>query len=61
MTLDDFEAMRPQLEQSNRGRIDLVKRTSDAPDSFIVFFRLDSGSHVQLADPRDWPIPDALS
>ena len=57
MRLSEFEKLRPKMEASPRGRIDLIKRTSDADDSFTVFFKLESGSHAQIAKPDDWPIP----
>lgn len=73
MTLDEFVQLYPKIKRSERGQVDLIKRTvnpdgteegqarSDA--SFVVFYKLkETGSHAQIADAeRDWPLPRSLS
>lgn len=61
MTLTEAIKLLPKMQKSPRGKVDLIKRARpDDPESYIIFFRLESGSHAQVANETDWPLPKTL-
>lgn len=61
MTLTEAASLFKKMEASPRGRVDMVKRTIPDDDaSFVVLFRLHSGSHAQVTTPAEWPLPKTL-
>lgn len=61
MTLSEAASLFEKMERSPRGRVDLVKRAiPEDSSSYVILFRLESGSHAQITTPADWPLDRSL-